>query len=117
MSGVQEAIPLPDEWLDSTDVAAIVGRQVVPEGLGEISLGLMSVAPQKDLPLVWTVFQNAVDRGSEFVSWILAIDAVTGQVMVETLGRLYGAMIVPARQRVHGGTWTDLRPPAWARVR
>jgi hypothetical protein len=40
MSGVQEAVPLSDEWLDSTDVAVIVARQVVPEGLGEISLGL-----------------------------------------------------------------------------
>ena len=117
MNGAHEAIPLPDEWLDSTDVAAIVGRQVVPEGLGHASLGLMSLAPQEDFPLVWTVFQSAADRGSEFASWILAIDAITGQLVVETLGRLYGAMVVPARQRLNGGTWTDVPPPVCATIR
>ena len=112
ISGAHEAIPLPEEWLDSTDVAAIVARQAPPEGLGKPYLGLMSLAPQKDLPLLWTVFQSAVDRSSKFASWILAIDATTGQLMFETLGRLSGSMIIPARQRVHGAPWMDVPPPA-----
>jgi hypothetical protein len=113
VGGLDGAVPLPDEWLDSTDVAAIVARQDVPEGLGEVSLGLMSLTCRKGVLLHWTVYYCATDRGKEFTSWTLEVAAATGEILLESLGRLVGYAVVPARRRVQCGDWIDLTAPAW----
>lgn len=104
----------------------VVFEPVVPLGLVEsdrkhgvtserqrFTMGVMSLVPRNDTPLQWMVTQNSDDRESEFVSWTIAIDAMTGQVVVETLSRRFNYFIIAARQRAFDGSWTEVPPPSW----
>jgi hypothetical protein len=107
------AMKLPDRWLDSTEIAAIVARLPVPSGFAASSLGSMTLRSFKDHPHLWEILvpgdRNAVES---FASWIVYLDAVSGEVVAELLGRRNGYEIVPVRRRLKGGDWEDLDRPA-----
>jgi hypothetical protein len=105
---MQRTVPLSDDWLDSTDVAAIVARQPVPDEIGKAYPGAMQLASQHDVPFHWVVIQHPVDRAREFVSWKLVIEAVTGQLVLQTLARLFGNTVIDTRTRARDGSWTDV---------
>jgi hypothetical protein len=106
------AADLPRGWLDSPDIAAIVARLPLPDGLVQPSLALMTLRSSRNAPHVWEVHLRADKNGADpFVSWIVHVDAVSGDVNAEQLGRKDGFMIVPARRRARGGDWEDLQPP------
>jgi hypothetical protein len=109
---VARALRLPDVWLDSTDIAEIVARLPIPDGLVRPRVGLMALRSSSDAPLLWNVhFQG--DRGSEgeFASWNVYVDAATGEVPLQTLNRRVGYVITPARRRIRDGDWEDLPDP------
>jgi hypothetical protein len=114
LSNLLTSVPLPHDWLDSTEVAPIAVRRETPEGLGEVAPGLsMGLTPRAGMALCWEINRQALRRDSEVRSWTLAIDASDGQVVFEQLGKVFGSSIVPARQRFRSGEWQDLPLPDW----
>jgi hypothetical protein len=109
------AMDLPEAWLDSIDIATIVASLPVPEGFVGSSLGSMTLRSFNDHPHLWEIL-NAADRNGtgqlasteHFASWAIYIDAVSGAVLAEVLGRKVDYQIVPARIRQGGGDWVDL---------
>ena len=115
LSDLPIAVPLSHDWLDSTEVAPIVGRQEAPEGLGEVAASLfMRLVPRNGVPLCWEINRQALHRDSQFLSWTVALDATCGEVVLEQLGKPFGSSIVTVRQRLGSGEWEDLPPPEWA---
>jgi hypothetical protein len=103
---------LPKGWLDSPDVAAIVARLPIPDGLVQPSLALMTLRSSTHAPHAWEVHFRTDKNGADpLVSWIVHVDAMSGDVLAEQLGRKDGYMIVPARRRARGGNWEDLQSP------
>ncbi len=104
-----DAMDLPKGWLDSPDVAAVVARLPIPDGLVQPSLALLTLRSSKTAPHAWEIHYRADKNGDDpFASWIVHVDATSGGVMAEQLGRKDGYMIVPARRRARGGEWEDL---------
>lgn len=105
------AMNLPDRWLDSTDIAAIVARLPVPSGFATSSLGSMTLRSLNDHPHLWEILFPGDRNGAEpFASWIVYLDALSGEVVAELLGRRIDYEIVPARRRLRDGDWEDLGP-------
>jgi hypothetical protein len=109
-----DVMDLPKGWLDSPDVAAIAARLPVPNGLVQPSLALMTLRSTRNVPQAWEISFRAEESGddpfvSPFVSWVVLVDAMSGDVIAEQLGRKDGHMIVPARRRARGGDWEDLQ--------
>jgi hypothetical protein len=104
------AIDLPENWLDSTDIAPIVACMPVPDGFAG-SLGFMALRSYEHFPAVWEILSPG-DRNSDkpFASWTIYLDAGSGEVMAEFLGRRHGAEVVPVRRRLKDGDWEDYRP-------
>ena len=114
LSDLPTAVPLPHDWLDSTEVAPIALRQETPEGLAELAPVLvMRLTPRNEMPLCWEINRQALHRDSHFLSWTVAIDAASGEVVFERLGKLFDYSIVPVRQRFGSGEWQDLPLPEW----
>jgi hypothetical protein len=89
-----------------------VARLPVPDGLVQPSLSLMTLRSSRSAPHVWEVHFRADKNGADpFMSWIVHVDAISGDVTAEQLGRKDGYMIVPARRRARGGDWEDLHSP------
>ena len=111
-SFLPDAMDLPKGWLDSPDIAAIVARLPIPDGLVQPSLALMTLRSSKAAPHAWEIHYRA-DKSSDdpfaSASWIVHVDAMSGDVVAEQLGRKDGHMIVPARRRARGGEWQDLQ--------
>jgi hypothetical protein len=107
-----KAMELPERWLDSTHIAPIVERLPVPDGFTKSYLpGMMMLRSFNDLPLAWVIHFSGERNVESFACWRVIIDAVSGNVMAEHLGRLEGSQVIPARQRVKGGDWEDLTAP------
>jgi hypothetical protein len=106
---LMNAMDLPESWLDSTDIAAIVERLPVPSGFAKSSLPGMTLRSFNGHPHLWEILFPG-DRNSvePFASWTVYIDAVSGGVLAEQLGRKDDYTIVPARLRLKGGDWEDL---------
>jgi hypothetical protein len=104
------AINLPENWLDSTDIALIVARMPVPGGFAG-SLGSMTLRSYKDYPSVWEILSPGDSNSDKpYASWTIYLDAASGDVLAEFLGRKHGAQIVSVRRRLQGGDWEDYRP-------
>ena len=111
-SFLPDAMELPKGWLDSPDVAAMVVRLPVPDGLVQPSPVLMTLKSSKNTPHSWEIhLRSDKNGGDQLVSWIVHVDAMSGDVLAEQLGRKDGYMIVPARRRTRGGDWEDLQSP------
>jgi len=107
--GLMSAMELPDKWLDSTDIAAVMARLPVPNGFAKASLGSMTLRSLNDHPHLWQILIPGDRNGVEpFASWTVYLDAVSGDVLAEELGRKVDYEIVPVRLRVRGGDWMDL---------
>jgi hypothetical protein len=108
---LMNAMDLPESWLDSTDIAPVVARLPVPNGFATSSLGSMTLRSFKDYPPLWELlFPGDRNGGQPFASWTIYLDAVSGEVLAELLGRKEDYEIVPVRQRLKGGDWEDCRP-------
>jgi hypothetical protein len=106
---LMKVMRLPETWLDSTDIAAIMASLPVPFGLTPSSLGSMTLRSFIDHPHIWEVLTPGDRNGVEpFASWVVHLDAASGEVLGEQLGRRFGHEIVPVRQRVKNGDWLDL---------
>jgi len=109
MDFVMSAMDLPEKWLDSTDIAAIMARLPVPSGIAKASLGSMTLRSLNDHPHLWQILIPGDQNGVEpFASWTIYLDAVSGDVLAEELGRKVDYQIVPARLRLKNGDWVDL---------
>jgi hypothetical protein len=113
LSDVSTAVPLPEEWLDSTAIAALVVRQPVPHGLIRAQLGSLSLTPRQAMPLCWQALWFTRDRDSEFATWTVEMNATDARVIAESLGRRHHQYTFTARRRLAGGAWEDLPPPDW----
>ena len=111
-NGLMSAMNLPEKWLDSTDIAAIMMRLPVPNGFAKASLGSMTLGSFYDHPHLWEILIPGDLNGVEpFASWAIFLDAVSGDVLAEYLGRKVDYEIVPARRRLKNGDWVDLNHP------
>lgn len=105
---LMKAMHLPEKWLDSTDVAAIIANQPVPIGFAG-RVGMMTLRSLDAHPHLWEVLlQGEVDDIHPFSAWTVYLDAVSGEVLVETLDRKIDYQPVRARVRVRNGDWTDV---------
>ena len=110
--GLMKAMHLPEKWLDSTHIAAIMASLPVPSGFTGASLGAMTLRSLNDHPHLWKILIPGDRNGSEpFASWTVLLDAVSGDVLAEQLGRKVDYEIVPARLRLKNGDWVDLSHP------
>lgn len=104
-----QAIELPERWLDSSDIAAIVTRLRIPKGVVRPSLALMTLRSFENAPHVWeTQFHTDRVANESFVLWTVYVSATSGDIIAEQLSRKDGYMIVPARRRIKDGDWEDL---------
>jgi len=104
-----EVMHLPERWLDSSDIAAIVARLPVPDGLDQPHLGIMTLKSFKDHPHAWELgLHRDLKADAQFVSWNINVDAVSGEVLAEQLYRRDGHTAVPARQRLNGSDWEEI---------
>jgi hypothetical protein len=106
---LMNAVDLPARWIDSTDIAAILESLPVPKGFTRASLGSMTLRSFNDHPHLWEILIPGDQNGVEpFASWTVYLDAVSGDVLAEQLGRKVDYEIVPARLRLKNGDWADL---------
>jgi hypothetical protein len=106
---LMNAVDLPARWIDSTDIAAILECLPVPKGFTRASLGSMTLRSFNDHPHLWEILIPGNQNGVEsFASWTVYLDAVSGDVLAEQLGRKVDYEIVPARLRLKNGDWADL---------
>ena len=109
---LMKAMHLPERWLDSTDVASIVESLPVPDGFASSSLGAMTLRSLNDHPHLWEILIPGDREDSKrFASWTIYLDAVSGALLMEALGRKIDYQIVPVRRRVKNGDWVDLGDP------
>jgi hypothetical protein len=109
---LMKAMDLPERWLDSTDIAEIVARLPVPNGFAGSSLGAMTLRSFIDHPHLWEILIPGDHNGEKpFASWTIYLDAVSGDVLAEHLGRKVDYQVVPARQRLKDGDWMDVSHP------
>ena len=95
---------LPSTWIDSSRVAAIVSGIDPPEEVKQPDGTLFSLWPTPGA--VWKVL-----RGSSRISWNIEVDAITGEVLSETVGWSdEGDYVVKQRrERIRGGAWRDIQ--------
>lgn len=106
---LMKVMDLPERWLDSTDIAAIVTRLPVPGGFTKSSLGSMTLGSFIDHPHLWEILIPGDQNGVEpFASWTVYLDATSGDVMAEYLSRKVDYEIVPARLRLKNADWVDV---------
>ena len=109
------ALALPNDWLDSSDIAKIVGREPIPAGLSPNYSLVMRLRPEAEIPLIWDVTRHFVmaDRRHDASDHLLAVDAKSGDIVFETFERKEGGKLVEARQRLRwqGGDWEEIQIP------
>jgi len=109
MSFLPKPIVLTDGWLDSSDVANIAACLPIPNECFNSHMSLMCLRSFEYLSLAWELyFRSENPAQAAYASWSIYIDAISGDVVLEQLGRLRGHEIVPARQRVKGADWKDV---------
>jgi hypothetical protein len=100
---------LEDNWRDSSEIADIVSAEPCPDGIEEDHSISMSLRPIDGARLVWEVRRTSVSRSSvlTMASHVLAVDAVTGAVLVESFDLRENGKVLEARRR-EGGDWQSL---------
>ena len=102
-----KVIHLPEKWLDSPDIKAIMADLPIPDGFDGGRKGSMALKTLNDC-LHWEVL-IAGNRGKVGSSsfWAVYIDAVSGEVLAEVYTRKVNDQ-ESVRQRVRNGDWTDV---------
>jgi hypothetical protein len=102
-----KVIHLPEKWLDSPHVTAIMADLPVPDGFDGGRMGSMALKSLNDC-LHWEIVV-AGDRGKIGSSsfWAVYVDAVSGEVLAEVHTRKVNDQ-ESVRQRVRNGDWTDV---------
>ncbi|MGO9485569.1 MAG: hypothetical protein ACLPX9_13430 [Rhodomicrobium sp.] len=98
-------LELPADWLDSSRIAEIVSEIETPKEV--------ETPYNKLFSLSWGTLPEArwrVSRGSASISWTIHIDAVTGQVIRETVGWAdeNDYIVKWRRERLKEGAWQDI---------
>ena len=102
-----KAIHLPEKWLDSPHVTAIMADLPIPDGFDGGRMGSMALKSLNDC-LHWEIV-IAGNRGKVGSSsfWTVYVDAVSGEVLAEVHTRKVNDQ-ESVRQRVRNGDWTDV---------
>ena len=102
-----KAIHLPEKWLDSPHVTAIMADLPIPDGFDGGRMGSMALKSLNDC-LHWEIV-IAGNRGKVGSSsfWTVYVDAVSGEVLAEVHTRKVNDQEL-VRQRVRNGDWTDV---------
>ena len=98
-------LELPQNWMDSLSIAEIVAALDPPQELPKPGASLFS--------LLWGALPEArwqVRRVDNRKHWVIEINAVTGEVLRQTVGWTdeNDNRIKPRRERIKGGPWHDL---------
>jgi hypothetical protein len=98
---------LPEKWLDSPDIAAIMANLPIPSGFDGGRSGAMTLRSLNDHPHLWEVLV-AGERGKigSSSSWAVYVDAVSGEVLAEVHSRKVDGHVT-VRSRVRGGDWQE----------
>ncbi|MCK1708222.1 MULTISPECIES: hypothetical protein [unclassified Bradyrhizobium] len=81
---LMRAMHLPEKWLDSPDITAIMANLTIPSGFDGGRSGAMTLRSLNDLPHLWEIVVVGEHRkvGSS-TSWTVYVDAVSGEVLAE----------------------------------
>ncbi|MDN5003649.1 hypothetical protein ACFQZO_22705 [Bradyrhizobium sp. GCM10027634] len=102
---LMKAIQLPEKWLDSPDIAAIMADLPIPSGFDGGRSGAMALRSFNDHPHLWEIqIVGNQDKVGSLSSWAVYVDAVSGEVLAEIHTRKVDGH-VSVRQRVRGGDW------------
>lgn len=104
---LMRAMHLPEKWLDSPDITAIMANLTIPSGFDGGRSGAMTLRSLNDLPHLWEIVVVGEHRkvGSS-TSWTVYVDAVSGEVLAEGhTQKVDGHVLV--RSRVRGGDWQE----------
>lgn len=104
---LMRAMHLPEKWLDSPDITAIMANLPIPSGFDGGRSAAMALRSLNDHPHLWEVLA-AGERGKVGSSsfWAVYIDAVSGEVLAEVLTRKVDGHVT-VRSRVRGGDWQE----------
>jgi len=98
-------LELPENWLDSPRIAQIARGLEPPEEIAKPVIGMLGLSWGSMPEARWRVSCSP----SGFKSWNIEIDALTGEVLYETLvGPRSGEFVGrTCRERLRGGPWRD----------
>lgn len=101
------AMHLPEAWLDSPDITAIMASLPIPSGFDGGREGAMTLRSLNGHPHIWEVLAVG-ERGKigSSSSWAVYVDAVSGEVLAEMLTRKVDGHVT-LRSRVGGGDWQE----------
>jgi hypothetical protein len=92
-------VALGDDWLDSTDIAAIVARDAVLPEEGTSPSLFMRLQPYPPLPLCWEVMRTSTPAPRQLVQLTWAIRSDSGNVLWQKFERRVGSEIVESWSR------------------
>jgi hypothetical protein len=108
---LKKAIYLPEKWLDSPDIAAIMADLPIPSGFDGGRSGAMALRSFNDHPHLWEILVvGNRDKVGSLSSWAVYVDAVSGEVLAEIHSRKVDYQ-VSVRERVRNGDWVDVSHP------
>lgn len=103
-----KAMRLPEKWLDSPDITAIVAKLAIPSGFDVAHSGAMTLRSFNDHPHLWEILvpgERGMIGSSSF--WTVYIDAVSGDLLAENHTRKADGHVT-VRSRVRGGDWQEM---------
>lgn len=102
------AMHLPEKWLDSPSITAIMAGLPIPDGFDGGRMGSMALKSHNDHPYLWeiVVAGNQGKIGSSSF-WVVYVDAVSGEVLAQIHTRKVDFQET-VRQRVRNGDWTEV---------
>ncbi|HEX9212644.1 MAG TPA: hypothetical protein VF901_19245 [Bradyrhizobium sp.] len=97
---LMRAMHLPEKWLDSPEITAIMANLPIPNGFDGGRSGAMTLRSFNDHPHLWEILV-AGDRGKvgSSSSWVVYVDAVSGEVLAEIHSRKVDDQVSVARER------------------
>lgn len=104
---MMKAMLLPEKWLDSPDITAIMAKLPIPSGFDGGHSGAMTLRSLNDHPHLWEiVVPGPRGKVGSSTSWAVYIDAVSGEVLAEIHSRKVDGHVT-VRSRVRGGDWQE----------
>ena len=98
LGALSARLALPDDWLDSTQIADIIASEPLAEGLDDKYSLTMRLWPQEGAPFHWKVTRTGVHHPG--LTWQdFEVEASTGRINVETYRRVERNQTVEERWR------------------
>jgi hypothetical protein len=113
---------LPEKWLDSSTISALVANLAPPRGFVRTGVDGCTLRKTQNAQARWTFCFSSGPPAADYPRYIaeyqtynIELDAVTGEVQCESIGRpMRGEPIIrTVRERIRDGEWHDVW---WERI-